>query len=353
MTRRRLAVATAGLAAGAVAGGALSRVVLGRRRGDPEQDEILSRLPPEDLGPVESFDGTRLAVRAAGDPQGPSLLFVHGFSLDMTTWHYQWTALSDRFRCVLFDLRSHGRSGGAGPGGLSVEAMGRDLSAVLEATVRGPVILVGHSMGAMSIMAMAGLRSDLFGDPVAGIAFVGSAAAELLRGAMGSVTELLRPRLGTLTQAAARMNRLRRYVLSAPTDVAGLVARVTQFGPNASPHLVNYVVGLAARAPAAVWTEGLADLMEVDLRPSLRRIGVPSLVMVGEHDRVTPPSSAVVMAGELPDAQLAVIEAAGHMAMLERHEEVNRRLSAFAHEALAAGRTGGVQEASNGGRGRA
>lgn len=314
-------------------------------------------LPPDDLGMVESFDGTRLAVRAAGDPRNPAIVFVHGFSLDMTTWHYQWTTLSERFRCVLFDLRSHGRSAAAASGDLSVEAMGRDLVTVLETAVPGPAVVVGHSMGAMSILSMAASRPDLLDGPVAGTAFVGAAASDLLRGAMGSVTELLRPRLGSLSQAAQRVNRLRRYVLSAPTDVAGLVARITQFAPEASPHLVRYVVGLAARAPSAVWTDGLAGLMDVDLRDVLGRVKVPALVMVGEHDRVTPPSSAVVMAGELPDARLAIIEAAGHMAMLERHEDVSERLAAFADEVMgsarrARGAAGGGGGPSRGRRGR-
>ena len=112
MTRRRAAIVTAGIAAGAVAGGMVGRTLLNarRRRLDPDAHEELSLLPPEDLGPVTSFDGTNLAVRAAGDSSSPILLFVHGFSLDLTTWHYQWTELSERYRCVLFDLRSHGRS---------------------------------------------------------------------------------------------------------------------------------------------------------------------------------------------------------------------------------------------------
>ena len=135
MTKRRAAVLTAGLAVSAVAGGFAARTVLRRRRPDIEADEDLSVLPPDDLGFVESFDGTKLAVRAAGEPSNPMLVFVHGFSLDMTTWHHQWTGLSDRFRCVLFDLRSHGRSEPAASGDLSLSAMGRDVAAVIDATV--------------------------------------------------------------------------------------------------------------------------------------------------------------------------------------------------------------------------
>ena len=336
MSRRRTALVTAGIAAGAVAGGMIGRTVLNaRRRGDPEADELLSELPPDDLGPVRSSDGTVLAVRAAGDPSRPTIVFVHGFSLDMTTWHYQWTGLSGRFRCVLFDFRSHGRSARAAGGDLSPLAFGHDLAAVLETVRDGPVVLVGHSMGAMSMLAMAEMRPELFGNPIAGVVFVGSAASDLARGAFGSVTELLRPRLGSLRQAAGRVNRLRKAVLSSPADVGQMVARVTQFGTDASPHLVRYVVGLAARAPSEVWTDGLAGLMEMDLRHAIEHIGIPALVIVGEHDRMTPPSSSVALAGELPHGRLEVVEGAGHFPMMERHEDFNRRLASFAGQVLA------------------
>ena len=335
MSRKRTALVTAGIAAGAVAGGVIGRTVLNsRRRPDPEADEHLSELPPEDLGPVRSFDGTELAVRAAGDPSKPTIVFVHGFSLDMTTWHYQWTGLSDRYRCVLFDFRSHGGSARAAGGDLSPLAFGHDLAAVLRAVGDKPVLLVGHSMGAMSILAMAETQPELFGDPVAGVVFVGSAASDLVRGAFGSVTELLRPRLGSLRQAAGRVNRLRRYVLSSPADVAQLIARATQFGPDASPHLVRYVVGLAAKAPSEVWTDGLAGLMELDLRHAVQHIAVPAMVLVGEQDRMTPPASSVALAGELPKGRLEVIPGAGHFPMMEAHEEFNRRLASFAAEVL-------------------
>lgn len=339
MSRKRTAVVTAGVATAAVAGGMIGRAVLNARRRalDPEAHESLAMLPPDDLGSVRSFDGTELVVRAAGPVGGPALVFVHGFSLDMTAWHYQWTELSERFRCVLFDLRSHGRSQRAAHGDLSPSAFGHDLASVLDDAVPdGPAVVVGHSMGAMSILAAAEARPDLFAGPIAGVVFAGASASDLARGAMGSIAQLLRPSLGSIRQAARRMNELRLHILSSRVDVGHLVARLTQFGPKASPHVVSYVVALAASAPSEVWTDGLAGLLELDLRHALEGVRVPSLVLVGDHDRVTPPSSAVAMAGELPEGRLEVIEGAGHIAMMEAHEEFNRRLTRFADEVLEA-----------------
>lgn len=332
--RRRAALVGAGVAGAAVAGGMVGRTLLRRRR-DQHSVGPLAELPPQDLGTVRSFDGTELAVRAAGDPSSPVLLFVHGFSLDMTTWHGQWTGLSGRFRCVLFDQRSHGRSPAPESGDLSLAALGHDLAAVLDASSPdAPVVLVGHSMGGMSILAMAEAHPELFGSRVAGTVFVGTAASDVLRGAFGQVGELLRPRLGTMSQAAARVNRLRKAVLAGGADVGHVIARLTQFGPDAPPQLVNYVVGLAARAPSGVWTDGLAGLMELDLRHAVRHVTCPSLVIVGELDRVTPPSLAVALAGELPEGRLDIVERAGHMAMLEQPAAVNELLAAFADEVL-------------------
>jgi len=335
VTKRRAAALTAGIAVSALAGGLAARSVLRRRRPDQDADEDLSALPPDDLGFVGSFDGTKLAVRAAGDPANPVLVFVHGFSLDMTTWHHQWTGLSDRFRCVLFDLRSHGRSEPAASGDLSLEAMGRDVAAVVEATVgRRRAVVIGHSLGGMAVLAAAGNRPELFGGRVRGVALIGTAASNLVQGVMGSVTGLLRPRLGSLSQAADRVNRLRRYVVAGRGDVGALIARATQFGPDPSPGVVNHIVGLAARAPSQVWTDGLAGLMGVDVRDALANVTVPTLVAVGDHDRVTPPGAAMILVSDLPNARLEIVEGAGHLAMLERPDAVNDMLARFSSEVL-------------------
>jgi pimeloyl-ACP methyl ester carboxylesterase len=337
MSRKRTAtIVSASIATATVAGGLAGRALLRRRR-DREDHPSLAELPPDDLGSVVSFDGTELAVRAAGDPADPVIIFVHGFSLDMTTWHDQWTALSDGFRCVMVDHRSHGRSGHAVKDDLSLQTLARDLHTVMDVVaLERPAVLVGHSLGALAILSLAASDPELFGPRVAGVVLIGAASGDLVRGAMGSVTELFRPGLGTFRTAAQRVNGLRRAVLASPGDLSGTIARLTQFGPDALPHLVEHVVSLAARAPSHVWTDGLAGLMEADLRPALQHVSVPALVIVGQQDRVTPATAAVRLVADLPKGSLATVENAGHMVMLERPGEVNDHLRAFA--AVAFGR---------------
>jgi pimeloyl-ACP methyl ester carboxylesterase len=126
------------------------------------------------------------------------------------------------------------------------------------------------------------------------------------------------------------VNRIRRYMVSSRADVSHVFTRMTQFGPEASPALVDHIVGLAARAPSDVWVEGLVGLIDMDLRDAVQHVRVPALVVVGEHDRVTPPAAAVQLAAALPEGRLELIAGAGHLPMLERHDEFNAKIRAFA-----------------------
>ncbi|MGH2642217.1 MAG: alpha/beta fold hydrolase [Actinomycetota bacterium] len=343
-TAPRVAVGAAA-AAGVVAAGLAGRALWRHRR--PAGGDRAWGPPPEDLGPIEAFDGTELAVRAAGPPEGALLLFSHGFSLDMTTWREQWSDLGDEFRCIALDHRAHGRSEVPATGDVSLRSMGRDLATVLDAVAPDRrVVLIGHSMGAMATLALAEQRPDLFGPRIAGVVFIGASASDLLRGAMGSVTGLLRPRLGSLASAASRVDRLRKAILAGPAEVPAIVARVTQFAPEASDDVVDHVLHLAERTSSLVWTDGLSEVMRMDFRHALARITVPALVAVGDQDRVTPPAVAVELAGGLPDGRLFIVEGAGHIAMLERPERLNPELRSFAREAhsLGPGRRRGTRK---------
>jgi pimeloyl-ACP methyl ester carboxylesterase len=299
-----------------------------RRHPDPEAGEDLGTLPPEDLGVVRSFDGTELAVRAAGTERVPALVFLHAFSLDMTTWYYQWREFSERYRCILYDARAHGRSGKPVSGDYSIVAMGRDLHGVLEATTSGgPVVLVGHSMGGMAIVAFAQHHPEEFGRRVAGVILTDTAVSDLLTEALGTMgiqagaaLRRLGNRLSRRMEGAERILRgLRRY----GADLSLLVAWGTNFGPGASPAQVEYVTRMSQDAPAEVWVHTLRDILELDLREALEHITVPSLVIVGERDLVTPPAGALALREGLPDSRGVAIGGAGHLAMLERHSVWN------------------------------
>ena len=337
---RKLAVGAAGAGIAATAAVIAQRAAAKRLRSrpDPERAERLQELPPEEIQ-VTSFDGTDLHVRAAGPEDAPVLVFLHGITLDMTTWHYQWKHFSDRYRCILVDLRAHGRSGRPPDGDYTLKAMGRDIKAVLDAAVpEGPAILVGHSMGAMAMLAFALEFPEEFGTRVRGAAFVDTGASDLAREAFGGfgvrMASGLR-RMGNRYTANPELaeklqGRIQRY----GADLTFLIAWATNFGPGASPSQVQHVARISAATPVEVWVHTLRDLLEMDLREALAHVVVPSLVIVGDRDLLTPKTSAQALRAALPEARAVVITGAGHISMLERHRVFNEVLSGYLDQML-------------------
>lgn len=335
-------LAGAGLALGAAAAGvAAERYMVRRARGvpDPDRGERLDERPGTEHR-LTSFDGTELAVNVVGPRRAPTLVFIHGFSLDMTVWHYQWKHFSKDYRCVLYDVRGHGRSAPAAGNDYSLEALGHDLEAVLSAHASsGPVVVIGHSMGGMSVISFADLYAPVFGERIQGVVLANTAAADVMKEVLGGlgarVGRFLIPAPRRLLNGSNIAFRLRDGALTRSPDLAFLAVRLTNFGPKAPPSAVDHVARIAGQAPVEVWTDLVRSLAEMDLSHALEHITVPTLILVGDVDRLTPPSSALAMKHRLPDARMVVFKEAGHCAMLERHEQFNEVIEGFLAEVLA------------------
>jgi pimeloyl-ACP methyl ester carboxylesterase len=131
------------------------------------------------------------------------------------------------------------------------------------------------------------------------------------------------------------MYRIRARALAGRGDLAFAAARLTNFGPRAPASLVEHVAKVGARAPVEVWSDLLVSLIEMDLRHALEHIRVPTLIVAGDLDRLTPPASALAMKQALPDARVVVFKGVGHQAMLERHEQFNGLVDRFLADHLA------------------
>jgi pimeloyl-ACP methyl ester carboxylesterase len=335
-----------GLGAALTAAVAAERVLVKRARSkpDPERGEDLTKRPGIERR-VRSFDGTELAVNVIGptvaeSEPAPTLVFAHAFTLDMTAWHYQWKELSRSYRCVLYDHRGHGRSGRAGHGGYSIQALGRDLAAVLDATApTGPVVLIGHSMGGMAIVSLAEQYPEKFGSRVRAVVLANTAAGDVLKTIVGNLgvraSRALLPVARRVTADTRRGYRIRSSFFRGQADLAFLAARLTNFGSTASPSIIDHVVRLSGQVPLEVWTGLISGMFEMDLSEALANIRVPALILAGDVDRLTPPASALALKRRLPDARMILFRDAGHCAMLEHHEEFNRVVDEFVREALA------------------
>jgi pimeloyl-ACP methyl ester carboxylesterase len=131
---------------------------------------------------------------------------------------------------------------------------------------------------------------------------------------------------------------VRQVVQQRGADLALLLARVTNFGPDASPSQVDHVARLSASAPVEVWVHTARDLVDMDFREALANITVPSLVIVGDRDLVTPKGSAEALRDALPQGRAVAIARAGHVSMMERHRAFNEVLDGFLEEVVPATR---------------
>jgi pimeloyl-ACP methyl ester carboxylesterase len=335
---RGTGIALGGLVLGIGTGIAVERALIGRdrRREDPEAGEVFGALRgvPDT---IISHDGTELEVEDFGS--GPCLVFSHGFSLNQDAWHYQRRDLPAEFRCVFFDQRGHGRSGRPANHDFSLDAFAGDLRAVLDWTGEDRVVLVAHSMGGIAALKLAELWPEEMGTRIAGLVLVDSTYADALKGMSAAVTAR-----GALTvQRAAirtafkffgadpvRANQLRRR----GSDLGYLGTRLFGFGSNPSPSQVAFVDRILAGTDIEVWAKVFPSLLDFDLSEVLERLDVPTIIAVGDKDRLTPVVSARHMAEKIGGARLVVLEDAGHNAFMEEHEVLDAEITAFAREVL-------------------
>ena len=356
--RAGVAGAMVGMAAAGVAAGvALERLLLRRSRSvatDPNAAEPFGQLPLDESllvpGPagldlyvevVEPADGIDLDPGFAGPgtalPAEPALVFVHGFGLDMGTYHFQRQALTRRgdYRMVFYDQPGHGRSGRLARGEYTLDMLAEALHAVLVETVPvGPIVLIGHSMGGMTIMALAESYPELFGHRVAGVVFISTSAGDLDQVTLGMpdfVARFTRPLIpaviggGRLTTGA--IDNIRR----ASTDLAWLMTRRYGFGSGkVSPALVSFVEQMNSRTSTEVVVRYLRAVYTHARYPALEALKrTRTLVICGDDDKLTPPSHSAEICRVLPDAQFVAVPQAGHVALLERPDIVNAALDTF------------------------
>lgn len=152
---------------------------------DSLADEPLGQLRPDRESTVAAEDGVPISVEeidpADGGEPDITVVLVHGFALDRRCFHFQRRDLAElldpRVHQVLYDQRSHGRSGKSSVENSTIDQLALDLDSVIRSVVpEGPLVLVGHSMGGMTIMALAEKHPELFEERVRGVALIGTAA---------------------------------------------------------------------------------------------------------------------------------------------------------------------------------
>ncbi|GAA2363965.1 alpha/beta hydrolase [Dactylosporangium salmoneum] len=334
--------AVVGLAAAGVAAGVATERYLVRRSkqaDDPYAEEEFGVWDSDEQLTVTTEEGIDLHVEVVDGP-GPTLVFVHGFCLDMGTFHFQRKYFQGKHRMVFYDQPGHGRSGKLKKGEYTLDSLGAGLRAVLAATTpTGPVVLVGHSMGGMTIMALAEQVPELFESRVDAAVLISTSAGKLDQVTFGFpevVARFRRPLMPVVGFAgpisSAVIDRARR----ASTDLAWLLTRRYGFGTSRpSPALVSYVEQMNSTTSTEVIARYLRTLYT---HARLLVLGplrdVPVLLVCGDKDVLTPLAHTYEITSVLPEAELVVVADGGHVVLLEHADEVNEAMDSFLTKVL-------------------
>lgn len=313
----RVAATAGAFAAAGVAGAAAT--MLNKRRTEQRR---LTRGEDVEFGSVRgdsyyvsASDDVSIHVEIDDGP-APTIVFVHGWMCDLDTWHFQRLALRGHARLVFMEHRSHGRSGRSGPRNSSLHAMADDVRRVIEAHAsEGPVVLVGHSMGGMAVMQLAQMAPELFGDRVTGVVLISTSAGKLMRRSPG--LRFVVPMAKAATPLLDWGREFNSYS----------VIRRWAFGPHARESVVDMADEMILRAPTSVILNFYDNFVELDLGAGLDAIArCRTAVVCGTKDVMTPFSHSRWMASHIAGAELVPVTDAGHMVMLEEHEQVTEAI---------------------------
>jgi pimeloyl-ACP methyl ester carboxylesterase len=340
------------LAAGAAAGVAVERQVIGRRTG------LRKQLEAEPFGSLRGTphvftadDGVELYVevdelkrsrrtappkRRFGrklplPPEDLTVIFVHGYGLNMDAWHFERRDMAGIGTMVFYDQRSHGRSGRSPKEHVTIDQLGKDLYGIFEEFApSGPVILIGHSMGGMAIMTLAEQHPELFGDRVIGVGLCSTSAGGLDQVPIvfpGPVGRWIRALSVPTVAALARVPDVVERGRKAGSDLVYLLTRKYSFGSEVPPAFTEFVNEMISATPIEVIADFYPLFERHDQYNSLEPLQkVECVVIGGDKDHLTPFSHAEEIVRRVPGAELVEVKNCGHLGLIEHHREFTAAL---------------------------
>jgi 3-oxoadipate enol-lactonase len=249
--------------------------------------------------------GARIWYTVDGSDRAPSLLLIHSLGTTHELWEPQMPALAKRFRVIRYDVRGHGRSP-APPGDYSIDELGREAVAVLDAANAPRAAVAGVSLG--GVIAV----------------WLGANAGERVRQLVLANTGA---RIGTPETWSTRMRAVSEGGMEAAADLA-MPRWFTDAFRKEHPDVIARFHSIVLACPAAAYLGACAALRDADLREDARRITTPTLVIAGRQDQSTPLANAELLRDRIAGARLELLDAA-HLSNVERAEEFNALLADF------------------------
>lgn len=323
----------AGIAADRLGRGRRTALALDEAR--DERDRMYTETPDQELVVVAS-DGVPLHVEI-DDPRGdvpadasrPTVVFSHGYCMSMLSWVFQRRALRDMgYRVVLWDQRGHGRSGVGDRDSYDIDQLGEDLLMVIQATTPdSPVVMVGHSMGGMTMMAMALIDGAFVSQHVVGAGFVATTTgrmSEISFGVARPVGRLIHRVAPTVSDRLSSRQHIVDGSVKAGRHVVDFFVDWGSFGSPVPLSIAQLTTDMIVSTRMETISAFLPRFSNHDKRAALATYrGVETLVINGVRDRICPPEHSDEIVRWLPGAEHVLVSDGGHVIMLEHPTLVN------------------------------
>lgn len=286
---------------------------------------------------IDGENGANLYVETHGSPARPCIILTHGWGLDSTIWANTLPALVDDFHVVTWDLPSMGKSK-APTSAVTLDSFAANLTRVIEHSGAKEVVLIGHSIGGMTIQTLARDNREIMKAKVRGIVLLNTTYGNPLTTMIFSgLAQALRfpivePQFFStmILWPLAWLSAWKSYL-----DGSAHLANRLGFGPRVTDKQLEHTTLLSIRNPQGPQAKGNLAMFRWDAEGALARAGVPVLIIAGKDDIVTQPRASEHIASETPGAHLIVVDQANHMGFLERADAYNPAIVAFANQRLA------------------
>ncbi|WP_238146772.1 alpha/beta fold hydrolase [Ornithinimicrobium murale] len=330
-------VAAAGLAAvGAIA---VDRLWRDRRHAIALGEDEDFTIVPSETRVVLADDGVPLHVEIdqpeGWDEGGTTVILCHGFTLDLRCWFYQRQALTEAgYRVVTWDLRGHGSSGEGATESYAIEQLGVDLAQVIaDVAPTGDLVLAGHSMGGMTVMALAEADPGLFRERVLGVALISTSAGGLHRitWGLGSLLGGVVTRFGpTVLRELSTHQDFVDSALRGGRELQEFFVARGSFGSPVPLSVVRLTADMIFGTPLSVMSAYGHTLEDHDKRTALAHlVDQEVLVFNGEKDALTSAVHSREIVEAVPGAEHVLVRDAGHIIMLEHPDLLSQELLAL------------------------
>ncbi len=262
------------------------------------------------------LNGSNIHYDLSGNPAAPAVTFVHGFPFSLEMWKGQiGAAAAAGYRTMAYDVRGHGSSD-VGDGQYTVESHVDDLCSLLDHLKIPKTVIVGLSMGGYITLRAMEREPGRF------------TAAVLCDTRSEADTDEARIRRASSAKSVKKTGST-----TYAAEYVKLMFTKESFTSN--PAAVELIRGIIARTPPLSIAGTLIALAaRTDTTASLASIRIPTLILVGERDTVTPPSSAESLHVKIPGSELHVVPGAAHMSNLENPAFFNAALTTFLKKSI-------------------